>query len=98
MPRYSKSFKQLPRYIRRRTFKHFNQDVFIQKLAEKNIDQILECSDPNKAVCILNEKLKDILDRLAPIRSIQVRSNYVPGLSDQTKTLQTERNLAQQKA
>ena len=35
---------------------------------------------------------------LAPIVTIKVRSNYVPGLSDETKHGQAERDMAQEKA
>ena len=65
--RYSKSFKQLPRYVRKRTFKNFDQEEFFQKLVENNVNDILKCSDPNSAVCLLNKKLTDILDKLAPV-------------------------------
>ena len=46
----------------------------------------------------LMNKLTGILDVLAPIKTIQVKSNYVPGLSEETKQLQIERNSAQEKA
>ena len=43
-------------------------------------------------------KITAILDKLAPIVTIQVRSNYVPGLSEETKHAQAERDMAQDKA
>ena len=35
---------------------------------------------------------------MAPIKTIQIRTNYVPGLSLETKELQKERSLAQERA
>jgi hypothetical protein len=96
--RYTKSFKQLPRYVRKRSFKKFDEKTFLQKLSESNIAEVLECNDTDTATELLVSKLTGILDTLAPIITIQVRSNYVPGLSDETKLLQKERNLAQEKA
>ena len=96
--RYAKSFKHLPRYVRKRIFKDFDDNVFIEKLSNSNFEKILECDDVNNAVNIFNSKLSNILDTLAPVKTIQVRTNYVPGLSKETKQLQVERSLAQQKA
>ena len=44
--------------------------------------------------CIDNPQL----DEMAPVKTIQTRTNYVPLLSDDTKKLQKERNHAQKKA
>ena len=62
------------------------------------------CPDPTSNDLVSPSSLRslggitNILDILAPVKTIQVRSNYVPGLSSETKSLQRERNLAQQKA
>ena len=96
--RYSKSFKQLPRYVKKRSFKKFDDNDFLRKLGESNIEEVIECGDANAATSLLIGKLTDILDILAPIKTIQVRSNYVPWLSDETKLIQADKNLAQEKA
>ena len=96
--RYTKSFKQLPRYVRKRSFKDFNEQTFLQRLGESNLAEVLACSDTDSACTLLVNKLTDILDILAPITTIQVRADYVPGLSKETKLLQQQRNDAQRKA
>ena len=96
--RYSKSFKHNPRYVRKRSFKNFDENEFKQKLGESNLNDVLGCTDVNHATEMLVKKLTDILDVLAPVKTIQIRSNYVPGISETTKLLQNERNLAQEKA
>ena len=47
--RYTKSFKQLPRYVRKRSFKKFDENAFLQKLCGSNINDILHCTYTNTA-------------------------------------------------
>ena len=89
--RYTKAFKQLPRYVRKRVFKNFDEKEFLQKLNESNVNEILELNDANAATNLLIGKLTAILDTLAPIKTIQIKSKYVPGLSEETKQLQVEK-------
>ena len=64
----------------------------------RGLDQVLQFFDVNDAVRCLTDKLTNILDSMAPVKTIQMRANYVHGLSNETKKLQLERNLAQQRA
>ena len=54
-------------------------------LEERNLDEILECNDVNMAAELLVSKISVILDEMDPIKTVQVRSNFVPGLEDETK-------------
>ena len=54
------------------------------------------CEDANQAAQLLTYKLTVILDTMAPVRTIQVRTKYAPWLSDSTKALLKERNSAQE--
>ena len=56
------------------------------------------CENPNQAAEILTRKLSEILDTMAPVRTIQIRTKYAPWLSDNTKELLKLRNNAQAKA
>ena len=96
--RYSKSFRQNPRYVRKRSFKNFDEELFKVRLAACNLAEVLECYDVNLATERLVGKLTVILDDLAPIKTIQTRSRYAPWLSEDTKQLQKERNEAHEKA
>ena len=60
--------------------------------------EIYNCDDVNTAVRILTTRLNNILDLMAPIKTIQVRKKYCPWLSNETKVLQTKRNDLQKKA
>ena len=54
--------------------------------------------DVEAAVGIVTQKLTEILDEMAPIKSIQNRSRYAPWVSDDTKNKMIARNEAQKKA
>ena len=60
--RYTKSFKQLPRYVKKRSYKHFDDKIFLQKLNESNFSEILEYTDVDTATGLLVSKLTVILD------------------------------------
>ena len=96
--RFSKSFKQKPRFIRKWMFKNFDDDQFRQELAGCQLEEILDCTDVNEAAELLVSKMNRILDIMAPVRTIQCRSKYAPWLSEETKNLQNERNAAQETA
>ena len=52
----------------------------------------------NEATEMVTRKLTAILDIMAPVNMIQVRSNYAPWLSESTKNKIKERDEAQKKA
>ena len=56
------------------------------------------CEDPTKASQIFNDKFNTVYDKHAPIRKIQVRSNYASWLSNETKELMIERDEAMKTA
>ena len=47
--RFTKAFKQLPRYVRKRVFKNFDDKLYLQKLGDSNVAEVLECNDANAA-------------------------------------------------
>ena len=96
--RHTKSLKAHQRYIRKRSFKNFKKDEFIEKLDRIELSEILECTDVDNAVEMLTTKLNSVLDELAPIRTFQTRVNYAPWLSEGTKFLKKQREEAQEKA
>ena len=96
--RFSKSVIRKPRIIRKRCFKNFKPENFIHELENTMWWDVYSCSDVNEAVGLLTSKLTKILDRMAPMRVIQVRQKYCPWLSQKTKDLIKERNKAQEKA
>ena len=56
------------------------------------------CDNVNQAVELMSSKITSILDTMAPIRTVQVRTNYAPWLSQETKNLMSERDSLQSRA
>ena len=54
--------------------------------------------DVNEAVALLTKKLTQILDEMAPEKTIQNRLHYAPWLSKETKQKMRERDISQKKA
>ena len=96
--RFSKSYKHLPRFVKKRTFKDFDEDSFIDKIKLCGLGEIYECTSVDSATELLTRKITNILDEMAPIKKFQTRTKYAPWLSTDTKQLMVEREAAQQKA
>ena len=97
--RWSKTVPNQARYIKKRCFKKFNQQVYKQMVKEMpELMAIQRTESAEEAARLLSEGLTRILDFLAPLKTIQVRTNYAPHLSEETKELQARRQTAQQKA
>ena len=96
--RFTKSMKNSARYVRKRSFKNFNQTEFCEAVKKISWFDLYTCEDPSQAAALLTSKLTDILDQMAPIKTFQVRTKYAPWMSQNTKELLKERNLAQETA
>ena len=96
--RFTKSSVSKPRIIRKRCFKDFNAEQFIQSVRHISWWDLYACEDCESAVDILTAKLTMILDKIAPVKKIQVRTNYAPWISEPTKSLIKKRNEAQKQA
>ena len=78
--RYTKSLKKSVRYVRKRCFKNFDEEAFRREISAMNWFDVYSANDVNVAVELLTTKLNEALDRHAPVRTIQVRSQYAPNL------------------
>ena len=93
--RFSKSITRSVKYVRKRCFKNFKPEKFIEKVRQISWFNVYMCQDPSKAVELLTKYLTSLLDNMAPIRTIQVRSRYAAWLSEETKDVLKRRNTAQ---
>ena len=82
--RYKKSIKRNIRYVRKRSFKNFKAEDFSSAVRQISWWDVYSCENANMAAQILTSKLSKILDSMAPIRTIQVRTKYAPWLSEST--------------
>ena len=96
--RYSRSIKSTPRYVRKRSYKNFSPADFVEAIQQVSWLDIYLSDDVNTAVELLSSKITFVLDTMAPMRTVQIRTNYAPWLSKQTVELMKERNLQQKKA
>ena len=96
--RYTKSYKELPRYVKKRTFKNFDEEQFKDRIKECGLEDIYSCTNVDLAAELLTNKITDILNEMAPIKRFQTRTKYAPWLSNESKNLIAEREAAQQKA
>ena len=94
--RWSKTLPPTVRYIKKRMFRNFDPDIFRQEVSNMpEQQQILEVDDVETAASLLTSGLTRILDRLAPLKRIQIKKQYAPYISEQTKQLQKRRAEAQ---
>ena len=56
------------------------------------------CEDASQAAKILTNKLNTVLDRMAPVKKIQVRQNYAPWVTEECKSEMAARDAAQARA
>ena len=97
--RYTRAQISKPRIIRKRSYKNFVPSQFLEAVRKISWWGVYsECFDCESAAKIMTDKLTDILDLMAPIRTFQVRTKYAPWLSQHTKDLIKERDQAQKKA
>ena len=96
--RFTKSWTQSQRYVRKRSFKNLKKEDFKLKLSQIDWNEVMSCTDVNTAAESLTQKLTGVLDLLAPIRTFQCRAQYAPWLSDEAKLLKKQREEAFEKA
>ena len=96
--RTSKKIIVKPKIIKKRVFKNFNPQLFIDAVSNTSWLDVYLCDDLDIAVNMVTNKLNLILDEMAPEKMIQVRTHYAPWMSKETKEKIRERNLAQKKA
>ena len=93
--RYAKSMKRNVRYIRKRCFKRFDEVKFKEEVKKLKWFDIYSETNVDAAVSFLTGKLTTVLDKHAPIKTIQVRPNYAPWVNDNVKEAIRHRDNAQ---
>ena len=96
--RRTKKIISKPKIIKKRNFKNFNPQDFINEVSRTSWLDVYLCEDVDRAVNLVAGKLNRILDIMAPVKIIQVRTHYAPWMSLETKERIKKRNRAQRKA
>ena len=87
--------KKSVRYVRKRTFKNFNEAELCAAVRELSWWDVYSCENVNQAAELFTSKLTNILDKMAPVKTFQVHVKYAAWLSEDTKKLLNERDSAQ---
>ena len=76
--KYSRELKTCPKVSKRRSYKNFNKEAFLADIARTNFDQIFieKCIDA--ATVMFTNIYNSVLDRHAPVKTVQNRKHYVP--------------------
>ena len=96
--RFSKDPPTPPRTIRKRSYKKFNPEDFLEDLREADWLQVNLCKDVDEAVSTFTNTFKDVLDKHAPWILFQERKRFVPWLSQETEDLMKKRNKLKEEA
>ena len=86
------------RITMKRSYKNFNPDLFLEEVRRISWWEVYSCEDVENATELFTNKLNNILNRMAPVKKIQVRSKYAPWMSKETKIKIRTRDCAQQRA
>ena len=72
--RYSKSIQKNVRYVKKRSYKHFNPVKFSEEISNISWWDVYCCTDVNEEVNLFSNKICSILDVMAPVKVFQTRT------------------------
>ena len=78
----------------RRVWKNFDEKRCLERFREIDWSNIMGSQNVNVANAILEENICHILDKEAPIKTMQSRARYTPWLTDSTKAEMISRDIA----
>ena len=91
--KHSKILNFKPRTVQKRCYKNFSIDGFLLDVYYSSINEHVTSQDSiDGAATIFQNEFEAILNFHAPLKTVQVRKNYCPFLSEETKISIKERN------
>ena len=92
----SREVRTSPKTTKKRIYKYFGKEAFINyiRIACENgmFSSLYETNNVDEATEIFTQQLNSIIDKHAPLKVIQNRSNYIPYISKTTKDTMFERD------
>jgi hypothetical protein len=86
--KFSREVQNQPKTIRKRNYKIFNQTAFLEDILEHStngaFNSVIHATDPDIAAAHFSGIFGKILNKHAPLKTYQVRNNYVPWISKAT--------------
>ena len=98
--RYSRCVKSSQQYVTKRSYKNFNNEMFLDEVGLIHWWDVYKCTTVDEAVRLFTERVCGILDRsdMAPVKTFQQRQQYAQWLSAETKSLMEKRDKAMKRA
>ena len=96
--RYSKEPPCPAKTIRKRSYKEFVPEKYLDDLSQVNWDDVLCCEDLDMATELFTRKLRSVLNVHAPWVMFQQRKSFCPWLTEETKQLMNQRDQLKQRA
>ena len=90
--KFTKAPRIKPKIIQKRSYKFFNVENFLNDVLSSNVNgAITACDDLEEAAKMFQSIFGEIVDKHAPVKKFQVRKNYLPFLSEETKLLMKDK-------
>ena len=96
--RYSKDPPSPARMIRKRSYKNFKLEEFIEDLNIVDWTEVYACEDVDMAAEVFGRKFRFVVNKHAPWVKIQAKKNFLPWLSSETKGMMILRDKWKSKA
>ena len=96
--KYSRQLRVEPKLIKKRNFKNFNPANFLTDIFNTDFSKVTSSDDPDMAASLFSGIFGSVLNKHAPIKTYQNRTNYVPWLSTSTKKFMKMRDQAKNEA
>ena len=90
--------KPKPKTRRIRSYKHYSQESFKNLARQWETSHILESNDANEIADSLNNIINNILDEIAPFKTITPRIHYAQYLTPETREMMKIRNQKKKEA
>ena len=90
--RLSKVPPEPARTIRKRSYKNFDKNLFLEDISKVDWLEVMTCIDLDSAVSCFTSKFRYVLNEHAPWIQFQQRKNFAPWLTQETKDLIKQRD------
>ena len=84
--------------MRKRSMKNWNSQLFKTQVVNINWDTLYSFNNVNLSYGILEEELRQILDRMAPMINVQLKNNFKPWVNAELKRSISARDALREKA
>ena len=88
----TKDKKERTQEVRKRTWKNFQPDIFREMIKKIDWENFYECNNIDVINDIFEQKVGGILEKIAPMKKIQLRQKYANWLDSEIKQKMTERD------